>query len=80
MQRLLASLCLIVSLAGCASQSSGPDVATVCGDDRPQVCTMEYNPVCALVDSGERKTYASGCNACADVVVVGHDGGACPEE
>jgi len=38
---------------------------------------MEYRPVCAtLIDKGTR-TYASGCNACADVVVASYLPDAC---
>jgi Family of unknown function (DUF5329) len=40
--------------------------ATACKNPRPQICTMEYLPVCAQLDQGKIKTYASACSACAD--------------
>jgi len=60
-----------------------------CTDPRPQVCTMEYAPVCATRDTGvrcittpcpstEQRTYSTGCNACSDDKVSGWVQGACP--
>ena len=54
------------------------------------MCTREYRPVCAWVDTGVRcvtepcdstewRTYSNGCTACADARVVGHREGACSE-
>jgi hypothetical protein len=43
-----------------------------CTEPRPQMCTMEYLPVCADLRDGTRRTYASGCVACADADVVGY--------
>lgn len=40
--------------------------AVICKDPRPQICTMQYIPVCAQLKDGSVKTYASGCSACAD--------------
>ncbi len=62
---------------------------TACGEPRSEMCTREYRPVCAEVDtkircikapcpSTERKTYSNACTACADENVVGHVPGACP--
>ncbi|VAW58332.1 hypothetical protein MNBD_GAMMA08-2665 [hydrothermal vent metagenome] len=50
---------------------------TICESPRPQVCTMEYVPVCATLKNKQLKTYASGCSACADVKVVNYKKGAC---
>lgn len=55
------------------------------------MCTREYRPVCADVDTGircitapcpstEKKTYSNGCTACADEKVTGYALGACPPE
>lgn len=49
----------------------------VCTEPRPQICTMEYQPVCALREDGQRETMSSPCNACADVAVVRYTPGAC---
>ena len=71
-------------LSGCLAlapaQSGGnsaPSAATACTDPRPKVCTMEYRPVCADLVAGGEKTYASGCNACADVAVARYVNQAC---
>ena len=64
-------------LGACAGKDTLPLVE--CTPPRPQVCTMEYAPVCAEVNSGEMKTYSSACNACADDAVAGYLSGACPE-
>lgn len=50
---------------------------TQCTDPRPQVCTMDYRPVCAKKKDGSLETYSNGCIACDDQEVVGHIEGAC---
>jgi len=70
------AMALPIALSACASQ---PEMTTQCPDPRPQVCTMEYAPTCALLTSGASKEYASPCNACADDAVVGYLAGPCPE-
>ncbi len=61
---------------------------TTCTDPRREMCTREYRPVCADVDTGircikapcpstEKKTYSNACTACADKKVMGHRPGAC---
>jgi len=52
---------------------------TNCLKPRPQICTMEYRPVCAKLTDANQKTYASACSACANPEVVGHIPGACPK-
>ena len=78
---LLPVLCLLVLLTGCASdpQPALPANLTLCPEQRPQICTREYNPVCAVLADGARKTYATGCTACSDEQVTGWVAGACPE-
>ncbi len=49
-----------------------------CSLPRPQVCTMEYAPVCAHLIAGGRLEYSSPCNACADDAVASYLGGSCP--
>ncbi len=70
---------LTLSVFGCASGQpkalDGPQ--TACIEPRPQICTMDYTPVCAALVSGEDKTYSNGCSACADVNVVSHRLAAC---
>lgn len=59
-----------------------------CKKPRPEICTREYNPVCATKNtsvvcvttpcpSTEEKTYATGCTACADPKVIKYKQGQC---
>lgn len=73
--RIVAVLALLMSLAACASKPS----MTTCPETRPQVCTLEYAPTCAVLKSGAREEKSSPCNACADDQVVGYEAGACAE-
>jgi hypothetical protein len=70
---------VLVLLFSCAGKA--PVAETVdeipCLDPRPQVCTMEYDPVCATLDSDDSKTYANACDACADPAVVAYLPGSC---
>jgi hypothetical protein len=67
---------LLLLLAGCETQPV-PSLVTQCASPRPQVCTMEYAPVCAVVTAGGKQEYASACNACADDTVAGYLNGTC---
>ena len=40
-----------------------------CEEPRPKICTLQYEPVCAVMESGSINTYPSACNACADIAV-----------
>jgi len=53
--------------------------ATVCEEPRPQVCTMDYRPVCGNLADGSVKTYSNGCGACGDAKVTSWVEGECPE-
>ena len=85
--RALGGVALLVSLltlSGCLASlsstgNSGSSMAAAvpCEQPRPRVCTMEYLPVCAALSAGDKKTYASGCNACADIAVSSYVDGAC---
>lgn len=78
--RVAPLVAVLSMLAGCASPPApAPTPYTQCPAERPQVCTMEYNPVCATLRSGGQATYSSPCNACADDQVTQYLGGACPE-
>jgi hypothetical protein len=78
----LLALITIVFISGCAGHSGqrdqqpDPRPFTACTEPRPQICTMEYNPVCAKLGN-TRKTYATGCTACSDPDVSGHYPGEC---
>jgi hypothetical protein len=49
----------------------------LCEEPRPQICTREYNPVCATLNNGSTKTGSTGCTSCSDPEVVGYKMGAC---
>jgi len=49
----------------------------ICEEPRPQICTREYDPVCASLKDGNTKTGSTGCTACSDQEVVGYKKGAC---
>ena len=81
---------LPVALQACAAGATYVDVKqsfpapqpaaeTVCTDPRPELCTQEYLPVCARLQTGTQKTYSNACTACADPAVAGYRPQACPE-
>ncbi|MEP6390158.1 MAG: hypothetical protein ABJ056_09575 [Halioglobus sp.] len=73
-------LCVLVAMLGaCATPEPTPTTLTQCAAPRPQVCTMQYEPVCANLVKGGTSEYSSGCNACADDAVSGFEKGQCPE-
>lgn len=89
----LTPLLIIAAISGCAAADPQPRPQppadyVACRDPRPQICTREYLPVCAQVDTGKRcvttpcdssvqETRASGCSACSDPKVMGYRKGAC---
>jgi hypothetical protein len=76
-----AALVLPLLCLGACSASSPPapitSFSTRCADPRPQVCTMEYDPVCGQLADGAREDYASPCNACAHDAVHAYQAGSC---
>ena len=60
-----------------ARKKANGNSLTHCTEPRPQICTREYRPVCAQLQNGRSKTYATACTACADSDVAGYVGGAC---
>lgn len=59
------------------AQNSGATI--VCEEPRPQVCTMDYRPVCGTLADGGVKTYGNGCGACGDAKVTSWVEGECPK-
>jgi len=49
----------------------------LCQEPRPQICTREYEPVCATLQDGSTKTGSTGCTSCSDPEVIGYKMGAC---
>jgi hypothetical protein len=60
-----------------AGNKANGDSFTRCTEPRSQICTREYRPVCAQLQTGVSRTYPTGCTACADPDVAGYVGGAC---
>ena len=55
----------------------GVDDLVICTEPRPQICTMDYKPVCGQLQDGSFKTYSNGCGSCSDPEVVGYREGEC---
>lgn len=62
-----------------ASEITGTVNSTVCPEERPMICTMDYRPVCGLSHDKSKKTYPNACAACSNPKVVSHVPQACPE-
>ena len=82
----LTGLLLLAQLAGCTASTPARDSSVVVGEswqpcegERPRVCTMIYDPVCGRRSDGSLETYASPCNACADVAVFAWHPETCEE-
>ena len=48
-----------------------------CPAQRPEVCTMDYRPVCARDESGAKKEFGNACGACAQSEIVAYEEGSC---
>jgi hypothetical protein len=82
-------LCSLVLLSlcagGCATTSDeknnlnepGALDIILCEEPRPEICTREYDPVCATLQDGSTRTGATGCTSCSDPQVLGYKKGAC---
>jgi len=70
---------LVSACAAYGEKTVSPSTAelTACHEPRPQICTREYNPVCATYSNGSKKTGSTGCTSCSDAEVVGYTMGAC---
>lgn len=77
----------LMMIGGCSSyttvEDNGGEMAadteqpTACTEPRPQMCTMDYRPVCGTTKSGEKKTYSNGCGACSVPSVLSYLPGEC---
>ena len=77
--RLLLLVMSGLLLTACYSSNNKPDDSglMLCPEERSQICTREYNPVCATMRDGSVKTYSTGCTSCSDPSVVGYRMGEC---
>ena len=74
--------CILVLFAalflnGCDTSSDNEILDTMCSDPRPEVCTMEYDPVCGYKSDKTSKAYSSGCSACTEKEIIGYKNGEC---
>jgi len=68
----------VVLVGACQNQAAKfEEIDNLCPDPRPQVCTMNYLPVCGVLKGDSEKTYANACSACSDERVVGTNEGEC---
>lgn len=54
-----------------------PTYTVACPDERPQICTQEYLPVCATTDDLHQITLGNACTACGNEAVLGYTKGEC---
>ena len=50
-----------------------------CPEVRPQICTLQYVPVCGRGDDGFHADYGNFCGACGDERVLRVIAGRCPD-
>ena len=69
---------LFITACATTQQSHSVKMETIdCPELRPEMCTMDYNPVCGNLSDGTFKTYSNGCNACSDPDVTRYSQGEC---
>ena len=83
-ERMVMTALLAGFIAAACAQSSAVEetissrpVLVACEEPRPQLCTMQFDPVCGLTGHNQYKTYSNACSACSDASVPGHSPGAC---
>jgi len=91
MWRTLVFFIFAISINSCTTKPKSPPTFIQCPEQRAQMCTREFMPVCATRDTGvrcvtapcpssEQKTYGNACTACADEKVIGYIANACEKD
>jgi len=60
----------LLLLTACQSVPSIKIEQINCTEPRPEMCTMDYQPVCGFDRDQKYKTYSNACTACSDKQVV----------
>ncbi len=71
---------MMVLVSACQSAPERPGDLIDCPGARPQVCSMIYEPVCAIDKEGKFTTYSSGCTACSHEDVIGYQQEMCAKD
>lgn len=66
-----------VNVPESATPVSSQQNRQACPENKPQMCTMIYQPVCAIKKDGSSYTEASSCTACAATDVIAYSEGEC---
>lgn len=75
--KIISGLLVAVLLSACNAAKKEPKVDIKCTEPRPEICTMDYQPVCGVQADGSYKIYSNGCSACSDPKVIGYNKGEC---
>ncbi len=63
----------LITISGCVSTQQ-----QYCEQPRPEVCTFQYDPVCAQTKKKNQRTESNACSACSNPDVVSYTIGECP--
>lgn len=83
---VITSVLFVLVLASCSTAPKpAPPGALLpgeqaCTNPRPEVCTMEYRPVCGTDLNGKKMEFSNECSACLNVDVVSWEEGLCVNE
>lgn len=73
----IVSMATCLFLSACHSTSTNIKFQTQCKNPRPEMCTMDYKPVCGVLSDDATKTFSNACSACSDKAVLGYNNGEC---
>jgi hypothetical protein len=77
------ALCIVAtSLLMSGYQSPAENIANQikCTDPRPEICPMNWKPVCGYYSDQSVKTFSNACSACSDKKIVAYTENQCSKE